>query len=93
MQLGAQLLMHAIAFGAAAKINMHETAFLVRPQYDYVHTLLLGRGPMSMHAIALFNQATGVYAIRGPINYACNCLWGQSEIETYIKPHFGQAPK
>ena len=46
-----------------------------------------------MHAIAFVNQATGLCAIRVPINYACNCLWGQSAIETFIKPHFGPAPK
>ena len=40
-----------------------------------------------------FNQAPGVYAIRGPMNYGCNCLWGQSTNKTCMKPHFRQDPK
>ena len=40
-----------------------------------------------------FNKAPRIYAIRGPMNYACNCPWWQHTIRTCMKPHFWQDPK
>ena len=68
---------------------MHETAFSAGPQNDYVCILILGRGPMSMHAEAF---PTKPHAITGPMNYACNCVCGQITLKSYMTPHFWQDP-
>ena len=53
-----------------------------------------GQNPCSklLSMIAFVSPATRVYAIRGSINHACNCLWGQSALDTCMKPHFWQGP-